>query len=180
MRTFVIALILTACMPLCSLAQPDAPATEAPEEVIVTGKRDQLALRTRLLQQEKAAYDVFNQFNDDRNFDIHCSMHQPTGSRLEIQVCEPEFEIQAKRTHARHYFENMRDMLNQFAAGAQVPAERTPPVYIPQEAVIASQQKAYRNKLKQIAEEHPEFLEALVKYTEARKQYEQARGILAE
>jgi len=164
--------------PLFAMESP-AAAGEPIEEITVTGDRDLATLRLQMLNLEKTAYEVFNQFNDDRRFEIHCSMHQPTGSRLEQQVCEPEFEIQAKRTHARHYFENMRDMINQYALGNPSPAENTPPVYVPPEAVIASQQQAYRAKLKQIAEQHPEFLEAIVEYSKVKEQYQRATGSAA-
>lgn len=173
-NVLILALAMGAPMPI--LAQQDEP-TGTPDEVIVIGERRVLDLRIEMLQLEKTAYEVFNQFNDERRFDIHCRMHQPTGTRFETQVCEPEFEIEAKRTHAAHYFENMRDMLNQIAAGAPVPSERTPPNYVPPEALIASQQKAYRNKLKDVAEQHPEFLDALVKYTESKQRYERAAGL---
>lgn len=173
-------LMLALCLPAFALSQQDAPAAEIPEEIVVVGERRLTDLRIEMLQLEKAAYDVFNQFNDERRFDIHCFMHSPTGTRFEMQTCEPEFEIQAKRTHARHYFENMRDYYDQLARGVPNPSENTPPVHVPMEAVIASQQKAYRNKMKEVAEQHPEFLEALIRYTESKQRYEQALGLGAE
>ncbi|MGV3591697.1 MAG: hypothetical protein ACO1PZ_08390 [Gammaproteobacteria bacterium] len=174
MRIAAIALAMAACLPAPLIAQQDA--NEEPEEVVVVGNRHLMALRLDMLDAERLAYEVFNRFNDEKRFEIHCSLQSPTGSRLEKQVCEPEFEIQAKRTHARHYFENTREMLNQFAAVAVIPNENTPPVYVPAEAMIAFQQKAYRDKMRQVTDAHPEFVAALVKYAETRRQYEEAIG----
>lgn len=150
--------------------------TETPEEVVVIGTRDLMALRLQMFDAERAAYELFNQLNDERRFDISCSMQQPIGTQLETQLCQPEFVIQAQRTHARHYLENLRDFYNQAAAGNPNPIENTPPVHVPMEALIASQQKAYRRKMQEVAEKHPEFLEAIQTYAESRSQYEQARG----
>jgi hypothetical protein len=104
---------------------------------------------------EKTAYEVFNSFNDEKRFDISCRTEEPLGTRFKRQLCQPAFEIDALRTHARHYFENTREMLNQFAAGAAVPVENTPPVYVPAEFLIASQQAAYRRKMREVAAQHP-------------------------
>lgn len=46
--------------------------------------------------------------------------------------------------------------------------------------MIASQQKEFRNKMKQVAEEHPEFLNALVRYVELRQRYENAARTFGE
>jgi hypothetical protein len=48
----------------------------------------------------------------------------------------------------------------------------TPTPYIPAEVMIASQQKAYQRKLKQVAEEHPEFLNALIELSRLRERYD--------
>jgi hypothetical protein len=175
-KTACIALALaTSAITFTAALAMESPPGDVTDEIIVVGNRQLMALRLGMLDAEREAYEVFNQFNDERRFEIHCDKRAPTGSRLVIQVCEPEFEIQAKRTHAQNYLENTRDMLNQLALGAP-PVEIHPPVYVPPEFAISSQQEAYRGKLKQVAEEHPEFLDALVKYVDARKQYEDAVG----
>ena len=178
---------LALCIPLCALAQPEGPAQaqqgqEKPEEIDVIGYRTRLQLRLEMMAAEKFAYDVFNQFNDEKRFDISCSMQTRTGTNIEsaTQFCQPGFEIEALRAHAQDYFENTRDMLNQFAAGAPVPIETKPPMHIPTQAVIASQQREYRRKMKQVAEEHPEFLEAIIQYSEIRELYEKETNTAGE
>jgi hypothetical protein len=52
-------IVIMLCMPLVAPAQQ-----EEPEEVLITGKR--FMLRTQLMETEKAAYDIFNKFNDEK------------------------------------------------------------------------------------------------------------------
>ena len=125
-------------------------STAEPEEITVTGKRPLFQLRQELWRAEKAAYDVFNQFNDEARFKIHCNLHEPTGTRIRTQVCTPEFQLRATREHAQNYFYSF----GQFA---------------PMEVQIASQMEAYRRKMREVAEENPEFLEAIIRYSEVRE-----------
>lgn len=162
------------CLPLCALAQQvetvqSRPAPGLPEEVVITGDRSLQQLQTKMLDAEKTAYNIFNMFNDEKRFNINCSMHQPTGTHLEKQICQPEFESRATRDHARDYWEYMRAEYDPYGLSYR------PAIAFPaQEAMIASQQQAYRKKMQQVAQEHPEFVDALISYSEMREQYEAA------
>jgi len=159
-------LVVALCIATSTSAQPEpTTATPAvlPEEVLITGERNIYQLRAELLEAEKQAYDIFNSFNDDPRFDISCSTHAPTGSRITRQVCLPGFQLEAYQQHALQFLETLRPDGSNFAIQSQ-----------PQEVVIASQQEAYRSKLKQIAEEHPEFLDALIEFTELKERYQEA------
>lgn len=171
----IAALIFALCTPLCAPAQQDESAPvpedqEQPEEVVVIGQRYTLQLRIQMMEAEKKAYDTFNTFNDEKRFNISCSLQQPTGSHIEseTQFCQPAFEREATRTHGQDYFENYRAYLDPYTD------DHVPVLGPPQEAVIASQQSEYRRKMKQVAEEHPEFLEAIIQYSELRERYEEA------
>lgn len=69
----------------------------------------------------------------------------------------PEFQLIATREQAR-------DRLNGTFQ------------HVPVEFAIASQLDDYRKKIKQVAEEHPEFLQAVIEYTEKRQEYIEATG----
>jgi len=145
------------------------PPQELPEEVVITGDRSLGQLHTRMLEAEKKAYDLFNQFNDEKRFRISCNQHRPTGSLLKNQICQAEFEREATRGHARDYWENLRALYDPYSPYSD------PHVAAPaQEAMIASQQREYRKKLKQVAEEQPEFLDAIIQYSELQAQYRDA------
>ena len=182
MNSRVSLLILTLCFPFLVLAQPLEleEAQSPPEAIQVIGDRSIMQLRIQMMEAEKKAYDIFNQFNDEKRFNIHCTMHQPTGTRIERQVCTTNFESEATRTHAQAYFENTRETLGAMAAcstsgsGCQPPTFSFPMLYAPAEVMIASQQKEYKQKIKQVAEENPEFLEAIIQFSEVRQRYEAA------
>lgn len=168
------ALALALGMPLAAPAQPDESSREQepqalPEEVLIIGERSMLQLRTQMWAAEKMAYDIFNRFNDESRFSISCSQHQPTGTRIARQICQPEFQRGATAAHGRAYWESYRALLdpNNLDYSPQV-------THQPAEAVIARQQPEFQRKMRQVAEEHPEFLEALIQYGEIRKMYEEA------
>lgn len=141
-------------LPLNAVGQENEVAAKGsasePEEITVTGKRPLFQVRQELWSAEKAAYDLFNQFNDEARFKIHCHLHEPTGTRIRTQVCTPEFQLRATREHAQNYFNSF----GQFA---------------PMEMQIASQLPAYRRKIREVAEKHPEFLQAVIRYSEVRE-----------
>lgn len=165
-------LLYLTSMSLCALAQEDKPSQtqelqELPEEVIVTGTHSAGQLRMQMWEAEKAAYDIFNMLNDEKRFNISCRMHQPTGTRIERQICQAQFELDATRAHGQDYLESLRDEI-----GFGGVPNSSPRRYVPVEAAIASQLREYREKIKKVAEDHPEFLEAIIKYSEKREQYE--------
>lgn len=116
-------------------------------------------LRVQLMESEKRAYDIFNQFNDEKRFNISCSIKPPTGSHLDRQICQPEFVIQANRGHAQ-------DFLDSMAGAHSIPNGSVAPTHASMEFEILRQQGAYKQKIKKMAQEHPEFLEAIIQYAE--------------
>lgn len=158
-----------------NLLEQDQAGLEVPEEIVVTGERSNLQLRLELMELEKQAYELFNQFNDERRFDISCSVQKPTGSNLSRQVCQPEFEIQATRAHAQDFLESIpqrREGLPQASAAPTFSAT-------PMEFEINRHQKAFRQKMQDVAKQHPEFLEALKAYAELRTRYEERTNAIS-
>lgn len=149
----------------------DPANPEAAEEVIVTGQRSTLQLRLELMEAERAAYSIFNQFNDDRRFHISCNVDARTGSRFKRQLCQAEFEIQAMRGHAQDYLETMPST----PGDGRIPSQAIQQ-HLPVEMQLARHQKAYREKMRQVAEEHPEFLDALARYAALNDEYRKRTG----
>lgn len=139
-------------------------------EIRVSPEESLVNLRLELQAAERNVYDIFNRLNDEDRFTIHCSINAPTGSNLKLQTCQVQFEIEAQRVHGRAYFENMRDFYDEFTE-----PNTSQTAHIPQEALIAYHQRAYREKMRTIAEEHPEFLEAVVRYTSIKERLETGR-----
>lgn len=168
------------CVALSAQAQAQAqqdetaagPESRNPiEEVLVTGERSHLQLRLQMTEAEQTAYEIFNQFNDEKRFHISCSTQTPTGSRIQSdeKYCQPNFEIEANRAHARDSLESFRLLYDPHSTDKNaVQASQ------PLELVIASQQRAYQRKMKEVAEQHPEFLQAIIRFTEIKTRYEEA------
>ncbi|MES2603894.1 MAG: hypothetical protein V4603_03095 [Pseudomonadota bacterium] len=174
-----ITLLFALSLPAGTFAQtePLKPSTtqDAAEEILVIGNRSLLQLRMQLLDAEKETYNIFNRVNDEDRFDISCSLYQPTGSRLASQVCEPNFVMDAQADHGAEYLEGWKAYMDEYNADKNYAPRRQPAT-----AVIARQQKEYRAQMKKVAEESPEFLQALIKYSEMRKEYEAATGKVTE
>jgi hypothetical protein len=170
----IIPIVFVLCVSLSVRAQQDEPsrapeAQEDIEEVVVIGERYRFQLRHQMIEAEEAAYDIFNKFNDEDRFDIVCNTQLATGTLIESERlhCQPNFEVEAIRDHARDYLDSLRLLYDPYSTD-----KNSPMVSPPAAAMIASQQGAYRRKLKQVAEEHPEFLEAIIRYSELKAQYE--------
>ena len=171
-----LALLLSVAGALSAQAQQDetasAPESRNPiEEVVVTGERSHLQLRLQMTEAEQAAYEIFNQFNDEKRFHISCSTQTPTGSRIQSdeQYCQPNFEIEANRAHARDSLESFRLLYDPYSTDKNAVQASQPAAL-----VIASQQRAYQRKMKEVAEQHPEFLQAIIRFTEIKTRYEEA------
>jgi hypothetical protein len=182
MKRHLTIVLFSLCLSCGAFAQQEAstsPQTlrNLPEEVVITAEPSLMKLRLQVMEAENDAYDLFNKFNDEERFRISCNMHQPTGTRIERQICQPEFGREATRAHGQDYFENARELLNYMA---NCRADCRPPSYTPPvmsrdvASAIASQQDDYRKKIKQVAEENPEFLEAIIQYSNLKEQYEEA------
>ena len=110
-------------------------------------------------------------------------MQQPVGTHIETQVCTTHFEKEAARVHAQAYYENTRETITSMAGcglntrGCQPPVFSYPMLNAPTEASIASQQQEYKRKLKQVAEENPEFLNAIVAFSEMQQRYNAATSM---
>lgn len=167
-------LVMTLSMPLVAVAEQHANAQAensqpSPEEILITGYQ---TLRIKLMDTEKKAYDTFNKFNDEKRFNISCSIGKPSGTHFEKQVCQPEFEIEATSAHAQDYLDGLRNFLNPVLG--TVPDGSVAPAHAPMETEIARQLPDYKRKIKEVAEKHPEFLQAIIEYSKVRQQYEAA------
>jgi hypothetical protein len=78
-------------------AQPadTADRHEQPDEIIVRGRKSVFALRHEADLALEHVFDVFNEYNSDDDFDIHCSLKRVTGQRTKKQVCSPVYADKA-------------------------------------------------------------------------------------
>ncbi|HTQ99927.1 MAG TPA: hypothetical protein VMH83_08050 [Candidatus Acidoferrum sp.] len=151
-------------------AAKSASSQAKPEQIIIIGERD---LLKQVVAAERNAYDIFNKFNDDKRFAINCSNFRPVGTHFEREVCAPQFKLDALSGHAQDYLESLHYFVD---LGASSDTNATAS-HLPAEVAIAQQTAAYKAKMKKIAEEHPEFLQALVKYSRLRQQFDSRKPV---
>jgi hypothetical protein len=129
-----------------------APANsdEQLDEVIVQG--------TRLWQMRKAVTDAddrffarYNEINKNHDFDVHCDMEAPLGTRIKQRTCRPAFQEKAESEWAR-------GLLEGFAA-------------IPPELVWLDRQEAYRRNLFDVARGDPQLMKLLRERDALEKRY---------
>jgi hypothetical protein len=137
-------------------ATPTAPARpdEQLDEIIVQG--------TRLWQMHKALTDAddrffarYNEINKDHDFDVHCDMEAPLGTRIKQRICRPAFQERAEEQWAR-------GLLEGFSA-------------IPPELIWLVREDEYRKNLLDVARGDPLLMKMLRERDALAKRYEAER-----
>ena len=138
------------------VAPPDittAPAKsdEQVEEIIVQG--------SRLWQMHKAITDAddrffarYNEINKKHDFDVHCGMEAPLGTKLKQRICRPTFQEKAEEQWAR-------SLLDGTAAN-------------PPEVVRVAREDEYRKNLLDVVRGNPELMKLLRQRDALEKKYE--------
>jgi hypothetical protein len=119
-------------------------STELPE-VVVESKR-LYQLRKEMIQVEDKFYALYNKLNTDQEFDVHCTMHTPTGTHLQERVCRVRFYEDAQAAWAR----------------SQITGDYSPPP----DLVALERAPEYKRNALSVINAHPE-LRRLVKEREA-------------
>ncbi|MGI9270800.1 MAG: hypothetical protein ACR2QT_03430 [Woeseiaceae bacterium] len=61
---------------------------EVVDEITVMGVRDLGSLRTELMRAEDEVYNLYNELNDDDDYDIICQRVASIGSQIKKRVCQ--------------------------------------------------------------------------------------------
>ena len=77
-------------------------ASEEIEEIVVYGSKTLGNLRDQMHRAEVKVFDLYNSFNDDDEYNIHCRRVAPIGTRIKKRVCKPNYvlDLVAKETGA--------------------------------------------------------------------------------
>ncbi len=165
------------------------PTAGIDDVVVVNGFRYPIQLRMQMLDAELRVYDLFNQYNDNPQFELECGRRNIRGTRLQTQDCVPVYERQAFAMEAQDNAAFNQEYLNMlhatgpftpayFSAGGAnmeqyenyAPSVTAPPA----DAIIRRQQPRLQEKMREIAAAHPEFVEALESYVDVKARYAQA------
>lgn len=70
----------------------DPMADEPVEEITVYGEKTVPAIKAQIFRADQTLYGIWNELNDDREFDVHCRLEGVYASRRKERVCLPAFE----------------------------------------------------------------------------------------
>lgn len=120
------------------------PETWEPmEEIVVYGDRSLIALRKQVYRAEENFFDLFNELNDEDEFDVQCFYFAPTGTRIRRHTCRANFVVAAEA----------EEIIN-FRDGPKV-------AVAPAIGVIPQKRKEMAKKMLALLQERPELVEAL-------------------
>jgi hypothetical protein len=105
-KTLLLALIPVAVFAASPLASPEL------EEVIVHGKQLDV-LRKEMIKAEDQFFDRYNQLVGKQEYEVHCTVEQPIGSRVPRRYCRTGYEQNALSQAAREAAMMMQDMLDE-------------------------------------------------------------------
>ena len=141
-----------------------AGSVEPMEEVTVTAPASLRSLYAEIVAAQQAAFDMFNAVNDDNDFDIICRRERPPkdawnpiANSWPTQVCSTPFVDRVMRNE-------IRDAVN----GDGFFGDSSVDVQEHIEELV--------RKINEAAVEHPVFLQAMVRYKDARATYDEQRS----
>ncbi len=140
---FVAALAL----PLAAFAQDE----EAIDDIVVVGQKSTAALRREVFEAEEDFYSLYNELNDDRDYDVNCFYERATGTNIKNHVCRARFVTKAYSSHAARNRNDVTRVANQSA-----------------NPVIAEKTVVYQEKLETLIAANPDLQAALIRYNETR------------
>jgi len=77
-----------------------ASKDQAIDNIVVVGQKSLAELRREVVKAEEGFYSVFNELNDEKDYDVRCFYESPTGSHLKNHVCRARFVTKAYSQHA--------------------------------------------------------------------------------
>jgi hypothetical protein len=124
-------------------------ATEPMEEIVVYGDKSLSILRRQVYQSEENFFAAFNTVNEEEEYDVHCFFEVPSFTHIRRHVCRANF-------------------VNDASAAEYAGWRRGQPT-VPSLTVILQKKRLLGEKMELLAAEHPELLEALNEYTDAKQ-----------
>ncbi len=137
--------------------QPESAAAQETEleEIIVRAPRTLGSMRVEILKAENNALALFNDLNDDDDYDIYCARETPTGSHIPQRVCRPRYLVRLESRAAQDFLRG--------------------DIYYMPVGEVRQHDSILLEKLETLAVEHPELLQAVRDYHQLKTAYEAER-----
>lgn len=153
-QIFLAGLILTFCSQISAqediLADSDEHKTTT--EISIQGPRSARVLRKELDEMTDVVHNLFNELNDEPEFDIVCHVETGIGTKMKAKKCAPNYVNNATSREIQAYLRSMP------SAGSSSGA---PNGRIPANAVLAVKNIIFKEKMASFAKENKEFRDAL-------------------
>jgi hypothetical protein len=151
-RTILAVFIAVLALPMAAIGQDEqASNDEAIEDIVVIGQKSMAQLRREVYDAEEHFYSLYNDLNEDRDYDVKCFYEKATGTNIKNHVCRARFVSKAFSSHAGRNRNDMTRVANQDANPA-----------------LAQKTAKFQEKLETLVAANPELQAALVRYNTAR------------
>jgi hypothetical protein len=128
-----------------------ASNNETIEDIVVVGQKSMTSLRREVFQAEEDFYSLYNELNDDREYDVSCFYERATGTNIKNHVCRARFVTKAYSAHAARNRNDVTRVANQDA-----------------NPVMAEKTAKFQEKLETLVAANPDLQAALIRYNTAR------------
>ena len=140
----------------------DTPVLDTPlEEITVIGQRSIMSLRIQVDKAVDRMYSIYNEINQDDDYDIVCRREAPTGSRIKRKLCTPVY-VERLQTEA-----TQRALYDMDESGSTS-------LYIDYTEIARNDVKL-RENMKKLILENPELLAAVLEHVRLRDELKRQR-----
>ena len=146
----------------------------ADEEIVIRGRRTLFALRKEVETAREHVWQVFNDLNNDDDFDISCNDSSRTGTRLRKRTCRPEYANDATRRAGRDLARRLQGCqagndgcIEQAMQAGTADAQE-------QMAIIAYMDGRLDDEFRRLVREHPELMMAVYEFLRKEDEYKEA------
>ena len=166
----------------------EMPGSEdLPEEITVTVPESMSRLRRALSRAENNLFDIYNQWNDDDQYDVKCKSENYraatsfTATRLKVRVCRPNYYRSVQQEEAQNLYRQMGSWFETSGIGTNPNAWQpfhsvTPMGDRPRgagTAALSLKNKALMEKFRAVIAESPEFVNAVYEFSVLNQAYQE-------
>ncbi len=159
-RTILALFVALLALPLVAVGQGEeasngvASNDETVENSAVVSRKSKSSLRREVFEAEEDFYSIFNNLNDDKDFDVRCRYEKATGTNIKNHVCRARFVSKAFERHARRNRNDMSRAANQSA-----------------DPIFEAKTLEYQKRMEELMAANPELQAAFDRYNTARVQF---------
>lgn len=115
-------------------------------------------LRRDVFQSEEDFYDLYNELNDIKEYDVRCRYEMPTGTRIKNHICRARYVTKAFSAHAARNRSDISRVANQDTSPA-----------------MAAKTVKFQENMETLLAANQDLQLALVRYSTARARFMEKR-----